>query len=232
MILQEFRQDVDNATLQKAELERRAEELVAEIQLIKKLHDEAVADLLKQIEEAKVRSELEVDRPDVGAYLRSMRAEIELVAARNVQEAEKWYKSKFETLKEQAAKHESQMKTMLEQVTILHDQITDLQSQIEALLSRNALLEQQIQDLEMNHLDKVASMQQLITQLEYQLSETKAEMSKYLQDYKDLLHIKLKLDTEIATYRMLLEGEEKRLDITPGEWSFKGSQLMCNNKLC
>ncbi|KAJ8285228.1 hypothetical protein GJAV_G00024430 [Gymnothorax javanicus] len=212
MILLEFRQDVDNATLQKAELEKHAEQLVAEIEMMKKFHAETVEDLLRQIEDAKVSVKLEEDRPDLAAYLRSIRAEIEAVAGRNVVEAEKWYKGKFEALKEQAGKHEIQMKCMQEQVTVLHSQITDLQNQIDGLRSRNEVLELQLQEMEVNHLDKTAGMQQVIAQLECELAETKSEMSKYLLDYKELLHIKLKLDTEIATYRMLLEGEEKRLE--------------------
>ena len=62
-------------------------------------------------------------------------------------------------------------------------------------------------------MDKVNALEAVIAQLESQLCETKLEMTKYLQDYKDLLHIKLRLDAEIATYRKLLEGEESRLGL-------------------
>ncbi|KAK6322819.1 hypothetical protein J4Q44_G00076110 [Coregonus suidteri] len=176
MILREFREDVDNATLQKAELERRVEQLVAEIEFLKKLHDEEVADLMKQIEDSKVTAELDGDRPDLAAYLRNMRAEIETVAAKNVQEAEKWYKGKFETLKEVAGKKENQMMAMKEEITTFHSQVTDLQNQIDGLRASNVALEQQLQDMEMAHMDKVGGLEGIIAQLEHQLCETKMEM--------------------------------------------------------
>ncbi|XP_028920149.1 LOW QUALITY PROTEIN: desmin [Ornithorhynchus anatinus] len=208
-----FRADVDAATLARIDLERRIESLNEEIAFLKKVHEEEIRELQAQLQEQQVQVEMDVSKPDLTAALRDIRAQYETIAAKNISEAEEWYKSKVSDLTQAANKNNDALRQAKQEMMEYRHQIQSYTCEIDALKGTNDSLMRQMRELEERFAGEANGYQDSIARLEEEIRHLKDEMARHLREYQDLLNVKMALDVEIATYRKLLEGEESRINL-------------------
>ncbi|XP_009326528.1 PREDICTED: desmin [Pygoscelis adeliae] len=208
-----FRADVDAATLARIDLERRIESLQEEIAFLKKVHEEEIRELQAQLQEQHIQVEMDVSKPDLTAALRDIRAQYESIAAKNIAEAEEWYKSKVSDLTQAANKNNDALRQAKQEMLEYRHQIQSYTCEIDALKGTNDSLMRQMREMEERFAGRAGGYQDTIARLEEEIRHLKDEMARHLREYQDLLNVKMALDVEIATYRKLLEGEENRISI-------------------
>ncbi|XP_035295139.1 desmin isoform X5 [Cricetulus griseus] len=200
-------------------LEQQNAALAAEVNRLKgreptrvaELYEEEMRELRRQ--EQQVQVEMDMSKPDLTAALRDIRAQYETIAAKNISEAEEWYKSKVSDLTQAANKNNDALRQAKQEMMEYRHQIQSYTCEIDALKGTNDSLMRQMRELEDRFASEASGYQDNIARLEEEIRHLKDEMARHLREYQDLLNVKMALDVEIATYRKLLEGEESRINL-------------------
>uniref|UniRef100_A0A670YQ84 Glial fibrillary acidic protein n=1 Tax=Pseudonaja textilis TaxID=8673 RepID=A0A670YQ84_PSETE len=203
-------QDVDAAALARIDLERKIESLQEEITFLKKIHDEELRELREYLHQQQVHIEMDMTKPDLTSALREIRIQYESMATNNMQETEEWYKSKFADLSDAAARNIEALRLAKQEANEYRRQLQALTCDLESLKGSNESLERQLREMEDRYALETTNYHDTVIRLEEDSRNLKEEMARHLQEYQELLNVKLALDIEIATYRKLLEGEEGR----------------------
>ncbi|XP_046533108.1 keratin, type I cuticular Ha5 [Equus quagga] len=210
-----LRRILDDLTLCKADLEAQVESLKEELLCLKKNHEEEVNSLRCQLGD---RLNVEVDAAppvDLNRVLDEMRCQYETLVENNRRDAEDWFDTQTEELNRQVVSSSEQLQSCQAEIIELRRTVNALEIELQAQHSTRDALESTLAETEARYSSQLAQMQGLISNVEEQLSEIRADLERQNQEYQVLLDVKARLECEINTYRGLLESEDCKLPCNP-----------------
>ncbi|XP_034086245.1 desmin [Gymnodraco acuticeps] len=209
--IETFRPDVDKATSSRIALEKKLEQLEVEIDFLKRVHQQEIEELMSKIYSAHATAQSAFELPDLAAALKQIQTQYDDISAKNLQEMDSWYKSKFEDLTSKTSRHVDRVRGIRDQIAGAKKDIQNKDRELDSLRTKNEALEFKIRETQEKYKKELEDLQARIEALQFELKSYKEKIALHLREYQDLLNVKMSLEIEITTYRKLVEGEDLRL---------------------
>ncbi|CAL8307308.1 unnamed protein product [Merluccius merluccius] len=204
------KKDVDDGHLSTVNLALDLEDSMGELKFLRLGYQEEIKELESQVQKETVVLHDNSKRAlDMDEIIASVKAQYQNMATRTREEAEQWNQKKMDAMVLSAGLHEQDMREVKKDVTEMITLIQRLRMDLDTLRKKKESLEADLDSMDAEGERSLKMTWDNLAQLEEAKWCAKQDMALHVRDYQELMNLKLALDIEIATYRQLLEGEEK-----------------------